>query len=184
MGFNDNDFLILLVGMFNDFKNHTFLVDIFNEYKKLNNKANLILVGDGYLQESIQKKVDELKLNDFVYFLGKRLDVNEILSMCDIYVMPSLSEGLSIALLEAQVNGLKCYTSDGVDRKSDVTGNVEFLPLKNSSKDWASIIYNNNNDRDMDVIKKIPKNFDYKESCKRVYDFYYMNIIKKGFKNG
>ena len=145
MGFKDEDFLMLLVGMFNDFKNHKFLVQVFNEYLKLNKNAKLVLVGEGYLQDDIKKQVKELKQDDNVLFLGKRLDVNDILSMCDVYVMPSISEGISIALIEAQVNGLKCYTSDAVDRNSNITGNVEFISLKEDVEYWARKINLGNN---------------------------------------
>lgn len=172
MGFKDEDFLMLLVGMFNDFKNHKFLVQVFNEYSKLNKNAKLILVGEGYLQDDIKEQVKELKQDDNVLFLGKRLDVNDILSMCDVYVMPSISEGISIALIEAQVNGLKCYTSDAVDKKSDIIGNVKFIELEKGAQYWADMINANVNDRDYSVLKKIPDNLSVENCCRRAYELY------------
>lgn len=174
--FNDSNFLLLLVGMFNDQKNHSFLIDILNEYLKLDKNARLILVGEGYLKEKIQAKVKSLKIEDFVYFLGKKDNVNEILSMCDVFVMPSLYEGLSIALVEAQVNGLKCYTSDEVDEKSNVTGNVEFLSLQKSAKEWAKYIFNSSNTRDNEVVNKVPDEFNAKKSYQRVFQYYIDNL--------
>ena len=107
-----------------------------------------------------------------VIFLGKKVDANKYYSAMDIYIMPSISEGLSIALCEAQVNGLKCYTSDGVDKQSNISGNVEFLSLSQSPKEWAEHILKSNNSRDENVLEKIPEEFDAKKSYKKIYKFY------------
>lgn len=178
-GFKDEEFLMLLVGMFNDFKNHKFLVQVFSEYFKLDKNAKLILVGEGYLQDDIKKQVKELKQEANVVFLGKRLDVDDILSMCDVYVMPSKSEGISIALIEAQINGLKCYTSDQVDEKSDITGNVSFLSLEDSPQIWAKKIYESNNCRDKGVLSKIPIQFDCRKANQVVFELYDSKFNKK-----
>ncbi len=171
----DSTFAIGLIAMFNNPKNHTFLIDIFYEYLKLNNDAKLVLVGEGSLQGEIINKVKNLKIDDKVLFLGKRTDVYKILSALDSYLMPSLYEGLSISLVEAQVNGLKCYTTDRVDKKSDITGNVEFLSLEKSPQEWARNIFNNN-DRDTSVVDKIPDEFNAGKSYKKVYKFYEENL--------
>lgn len=173
---DDDEILFGLVAMFNDFKNHDFLIDIFYEYLKLNKKSRLILVGEGYLKDYIINKVNTLNIQNKVIFLGKRLDVNDILSGLDIYIMPSKSEGISLSLIEAQVNGLKCYTSTGVDINSNVTGNVDFLSLTDGAKKWAEHIYNSDIIRDNEVLNKIPSEFDYKECYKRVFDYYINNL--------
>lgn len=172
----DKETVIGLVAMFNDQKNHSYLIDIFYEYLKLNKKTKLVLVGEGTLQDSIINKVKELNIKEKVIFLGKRTDVNELLSSFDLYLMPSKYEGLSIALVEAQVNGLKCYTSTGVDKTSNITGNVEFISLEENPKKWAEIIYNSNNNRDLNVIHKIPDEFNDKKSYEKVYEFYENNL--------
>ena len=168
----ENDTIIIgLVAMFNNPKNHTFLIDIFYEYLKLNSNAKLMLIGDGYLKQEIEEKVKNLNLTENVIFLGKRIDVNLLYSAMDVYVMPSLYEGLSISLCEAQINGLKCYTSDSVDKKSNITGNVEFLPLENNAKTWAKNIYNDN-ERDRFVLKKVPDEFIMKNAYDKIFEFY------------
>lgn len=91
--------------------------------------------------------------------------------------MPSISEGLNISIIEAQVNGLKCYASSGVDKNTNITGNVQFLPLDKESKFWANQIYEMNNNRDFDVKEKIPKEYDLKASIQEIIK-YYNNIIK------
>lgn len=168
-----NDEICLgLVASFSPVKNHKFLIDIIYELNKLNKKIKLILIGVGQLQESIQKKVEELSLTEKVIFLGKKIDANKYYSAMDVYIMPSISEGLSIALCEAQINGLKCYTSDGVDKQSNISGNVEFLSLSKQPKEWAEHILNSNNSRDENVLEKIPEEFDAKNSYLKIYKFY------------
>lgn len=161
-----------LIGMFNNPKNHTFLIDIFNEYKKMDNNSKLILIGDGYLRNEIKEKVHKLNLDDSVLFLGKRYDVERLYSAMDIYVMPSLYEGLSISLCEAQINGLKCYTSDDVDKDSNITGNVKFISLKETAETWAKEIFSLDNKRDSDALQKIPDNFNSEVSYKKLSEFY------------
>lgn len=175
MNIKDDTVVIGLVAMFSNPKNHTFLIDIFKEYFKLNNNSKLVLVGEGYLKKEIEEKVKSLNLIENVIFLGKRLDVNLLYSAMDIYVMPSLYEGLSISLCEAQINGLRCYTSDSVDKSSDITGNVEFISLKDDALTWAKKI-NENHFRDKYVLKKIPEEFISERSYKKIFDFY-KNLI-------
>ena len=165
-----------LVAAFNKVKNHTFLIEIFNHLLKLNNNCKLLLIGEGIEKNNIIKLIDNLNIKDKVILTGKRNDVNEILSAIDCYVMPSISEGLSISLVEAQVNGLKCYTSDGVDKNSNITGNVEFLSLKKTPKEWAEYIYKSNNKRDKDVLNKIPDEFNSEKSYQKVFEFYQNNL--------
>ena len=157
-------------------KNPLFLIDVFNEYKKENKNAKLISVGEGSFKEQMLVKIKEYKIENDVIFLGKRHDVHKIYSAFDIYLMPSLYEGLSISLIEAQVNGLKCYASDGVDKASNITGNVEFISLKKTAKEWAKIILKNKNKRDISVSEKIPEEFKAVKSYEKVFQFYKDNL--------
>ncbi len=110
-----------------------------------------------------------------LFFVGKRNDVNKIYSASDVYLMPSISEGLSVALCEAQANGLKCFVSDGVDKKTDISGNVEFISLKEDEKYWAKSIFNNSS-RDYNVLDKIKDEYSLKKSCETMY-LYYEKIL-------
>lgn len=180
LNIDDKTFVLGLIGMFETVKNHKFLLNIFSEYIKNNKNSKLLLVGEGRLKKDIEELSKTLNIEKNVLFIGKRLDVWKVYSAMDVYVMPSLYEGISIALIEAQANGLKCYTSDGVDVKSDLTGNVRFLSLNHKPSEWASFIYNCDNNRDEDVISKFPKEFLSKKTCEEVYKFYkdnYTNIF-------
>ncbi|WP_396146817.1 glycosyltransferase family 1 protein [Flavobacterium sp.] len=138
------------VGRFNKQKNHEFLIEIFAELVQLNLNRKLFLVGNGELMESIQKKVTDLKLENNVYFLGLRSDVNELLQGMDVFLFPSLFEGLPVSLVEAQASGVKCYISDGVPKEAIIVNdNVKVISLEESALVWAQTIHSQN-----DFIKK------------------------------
>lgn len=175
----ENDIVMGLVARMEIQKNPIFLVEIFNKILCLNPNYKLMIVGEGKLIRDVNKKIKEYNIENKVILLGKRSNVNEILSAFDVYVMPSLYEGLSISLIEAQVNGLKCYTSDSVDKKSNITGNVKFLSLDNGAEFWARKILQDNKERDFKVIDKIPDNFNAQKSYEEVYKFYISNCNTK-----
>jgi glycosyltransferase involved in cell wall biosynthesis len=123
-------------------KNHTFLIDVFNEVYKKFPQSRLLLIGDGDLIENIRSKVKKLGLEKYVIFTGNIKNVNEMYQVMDVLVLPSLYEGLPVVLIEAQASGLKCIVSDKVDERSALTDQVEFIPL-NDYKNWAEIITKN-----------------------------------------
>ncbi|WP_409290498.1 glycosyltransferase family 1 protein [Peribacillus sp. SCS-37] len=129
------------VGRFARPKNHSFLIDVFYHYSKINENSILVLAGDGPMRGSMQKKVHDLGLESKVRFLGIRDDVQKLLQAFDIFVFPSYSEGLPVTLIEAQGAGLSCVISDSITREVDlVDGLVTFLPLNNIDK-WIETIH-------------------------------------------
>ena len=122
----EDKYVIGHVGRFQYQKNHEFLVDVFNEYLKLDNNVVLMLIGQGEGEEAIRQKVADLGMTENVMFMGVRSDVNKLLQAMDIFVLPSHFEGLPLVLVEAQTAGLPCYASkDVITKESDVTGNIE-----------------------------------------------------------
>lgn len=140
LGINSNATVLMHTGRFVEVKNHNFLIDVFDEYKKINTNSQLILIGVGPLEDEIATKVKKLKLSNSVTFLGLRSDVNRICNAADIFVFPSLFEGLPIVLVEAQANGIKCLVSDTVDKNIKLTVSLEFYSLLNDAKAWAQRI--------------------------------------------
>lgn len=132
-----NKFVIGHVGRFSEPKNHDFLIDIFNGIHEKYHDSELVLIGQGSLQKKIEKKVKSLGLDDCVHFMGSCSNVNEWLNTFDVFLFPSLYEGLGIAAVEAQANGLKCVLSTGVPQVVDISGNIEFLSLRESVEKWA-----------------------------------------------
>lgn len=141
----ENAFIIGHVGRFETPKNHSFLIDIFCKSHKKNSNIHLVLVGDGSLKEEIINKVNSLELNNYVHFLGLRKDIPVIMkSLFDIFVFPSLWEGLPLTLIEAQLSGLQCIASNEITKNVDI-GLIDFLDITESDL-WANKILLNNRD--------------------------------------
>lgn len=119
------------VGRFNEQKNHEYLIDIFAEYHKKNEKSYLLLIGDGPLRCKIEEKIKVLGLENFVIFTGNRADVHELYSVMDVFVFPSFYEGMPNTVIEAQANGLKCFVADTITKSANITRNVQYIPLGN-----------------------------------------------------
>lgn len=139
LGLKD-DFVIGNVGRLSDVKNHDFLIDIFSEILKEKPLSKLIIVGEGDKRLELEEKIKRLNLEDKIFLLGVRDNIHELLCAFDAYVFPSKYEGLSLSLVEAQVSGLRCFTSSNVSEENDLTGNVFFSDLNESPKYWADKI--------------------------------------------
>lgn len=133
----DKDFVIGHVGLFSKIKNQEKVINVFNEFKKLNSHSKLVLCGDGKERKNIENQIKKLGLENDVLLLGMVNNVHEILQAVDVIVMPSLFEGLPFALLEAQAAGLKCIVSDTVSKEADVTGWNVYMPLDEIDVNWA-----------------------------------------------
>lgn len=140
LGIKNNTLVIGHIGRFVDQKNHRFLIDIFNEVHKKNNNSILLLAGQGPLMEEIKEKVNTLGLNDSVRFLGQRNDVNELYQAFDIFLLPSLYEGLPVVGIEAQAAGLLCVLSDDMTKETKVLDSTIFMSLNNTAEEWASVL--------------------------------------------
>ena len=140
LGIEENAFVVGHVGRFHPVKNHAFLLRVFAKIKKQRSNACLLLVGDGYLRHKIQKKAEKMGLSDCVIFTGVRQDVPQLMQAMDVFVLPSLAEGLPVTLVEAQAAGLPCVASTGVPKECNVTDLVQFLPLKAGVLAWAEQI--------------------------------------------
>ena len=121
-------------------------LEIFRELKIIRSDARLIVVGDGALSQQMHKKIREFEIEDSVKMLGSRSDVNELLQAADVFLLPSKFEGLGIVLIEAQAAGLPTFTSAGVvPDDAKISELLEFVPLIESPKEWASRIAKTSN---------------------------------------
>ena len=167
LGIPDNVYVIGHIGRFNDQKNHDFLIDIFSEVCKKRDDAFLLLIGSGELMNTVKAKIDRLNLTDKVLILSHRSDIPQLLKSMDVFVFPSKFEGLGIALIEAQVAGLRCIISDTVPKEAFKTELAVPVSLGESPERWAEIIlndsvigkaYGNLNEYDMNMeIKRLEK---------------------------
>ena len=137
---NDSTTVIGHVGRLDKVKNHEFLIDTFNEYRKMNKDSALLLIGDGKLMSELKDKVSKMNITKNVIFLGNQSKANEFYNVMDYFVFPSLYEGLPLTLIEAQTNGLNCLISDSIEKKVKITDSITFYSLNRSAKDWAKKI--------------------------------------------
>lgn len=138
----EDKFVVGHIGRMAPQKNQKFLLKIFAEVRKENDKAVLLMIGDGILRHEIEKEILDLALADSVILLGIRKDIPELLMAMDIFVLPSLFEGLGIAALEAQATGLKCILSDEIPKEVDC-GNCEFISLNTDISVWCTYVLKN-----------------------------------------
>lgn len=128
---NVNDgFVIGHIGRFDTQKNHSFLLKVFSEIVKLFPDAKLMLIGDGIFRENIEKQIKELCVEKSVILTGIQNDVHRFYNAFDLFVLPSLFEGLPTVAIEAEVNGCPTLLSDQVSLEAKITEQVDFLPLE------------------------------------------------------
>lgn len=147
--------VILHTGAFRPQKNHSFLIEIFNEYLSYNPNAVLMLVGDGNLKNDIEYRINELNIKDSVVLTGVRYDIPKLLSAADKFLFPSFYEGFPNALIEAEAAGLYCVCADTITRQVQVPEQCEYLSLKAPISEWV---------RELSVAPVL----DRKESAKKI----------------
>lgn len=139
LNIDDNDIVIGHVGRFDEQKNHEFLIKVFNEVCKSNKKYKLVLIGDGLLKSKIECKIEELELSDNIYLLGNIDNVSDYYNVFDLFVLPSLFEGLPVVGIEAQANGIPCIFSDTITREICMGSNVKMVDINDLNK-WVEEI--------------------------------------------
>ncbi|CAH2716772.1 Putative glycosyltransferase EpsF [Neobacillus rhizosphaerae] len=185
----ENKFVIGHIGRFITPKNHKLLIDIFKEIHDISPNAVLLLIGEGELKKSIVNKVNDMGLSNSVIFTGVRSDISELLQAMDVFLFPSLYEGLPVTLIEAQASGLKIFASNTITEEVFITDLVNYCSLKSTPNEWANRVLNGfdeniNRSRSFTEVKS--SNYDIEENAKWLENFY-LNIYvnsKKGVNNG
>lgn len=183
--YNDNAIVLGHVGVFNDQKNQLFLLDILSQLiQKHSREYKMLLIGQGSLLEQAKNKAKDLKIEDNVIFYGTTDKIHKMLSAMDIFVMPSLYEGLPLSLVEAQASGLPILASNTITQEVNLTGNVEFYELKNQASDWADRIerlcVQDRNASKQVVLQKISNaGYDIESEMQKLHSIY-EKISKKG----
>lgn len=153
----NNEYVVGHIGRFMEQKNHVFLVEVFARVLQVIPDAKLLLIGAGDLQEDIRKKTMELNIAKSIFFIGNITNPQDYYQAMDVFVLPSLFEGLPVVAIEAQAAGLKCIVSNNVDRRCKITPNVEFLPVQKEDYDlWKEhIVLSRKMKRDSNVINHV-----------------------------
>ena len=158
----ENCFVMGHIGRYEEQKNHRKLIEILKAVSEKRPNAILMSIGDGVLMDDVKTYSKELGVYDKVLFLGQRKDVSDLINAFDVFLLPSLYEGFGIVQIEAQANGLHCFSSQGViPAEADITGNVSFIPLEESSE------------RDLNAIQTVKnKGYDSHLSAQRLTEVY------------
>lgn len=122
-------------------KNQSFLLEIFAQLVKIHPNSRLLLVGDGEDRHRLEKQAAALGVDEKVIFCGRAENVPQLLWAMDVFAMPSLFEGLPLAVVEAQAAGLPVLCSRGLSPEMKLTQNLEFLPLEAGAMAWARSIW-------------------------------------------
>lgn len=169
------------IGRFSEQKNHKFIISIIDKLRKKGLKFKIILIGDGELKEEFFKEIDELGLNEYVLYLGLQDDIDKWLNVMDLFIFPSLYEGLPVVLVEAQATGLPCMISNNISNEVDLgLSLIDSLDIV-SADEWADKIIANKKTRINDIKKineKMKENgFSLKENTNKMIDIYTQNQV-------
>ncbi len=171
----ENKKVLLHVGRFHDQKNHSFLIEIFNTVHKLDNNFVLLMAGVGPLQEIIRSKVKELELENSCFFLDNRNDIYALLSAADVFVFPSLYEGLPLTLIEAQASGIQIICSNTITPETKLCERYISLSLMQNVNEWADSIidsFSKKFDRSKAYITIRQHGFDNEDVVRKMSEFY------------
>lgn len=137
---NDGEIIIGSVGRFRPEKNQIFILKLLKAILNEGVEAKVVFVGNGECEDQVKKSAKEENLENYTLFLGARSDVPELMQAMDVFLLPSLWEGLPLVGIEAQASGLPCIVSDTVTRELSITDLVEYLSLKDSISVWIQHI--------------------------------------------
>lgn len=169
----ENNFVIGHVGRFSGEKNHKYLIYVFKQVVEEEQNARLLLIGNGYLENEIRAYVRAENLQDKVIFLGARKDVAELYQAMDVFVLPSLHEGMPVSAIEAQCAGLPCIFADTITKEVLILPESKMLSLKNLPRVWADeILKYKGYKRNSGVQYLKIKGFDIKDIGKKIESLY------------
>ena len=179
LGIGQNQLVVGHIGRYTKEKNHEFILKIFSELKKMDSNARLLMIGDGPLHTQIMQAAGQLELSSDVIFTGVRSDVERLVQVMDVFVLPSLYEGLGIVVIEAQAAGLPCCVSDAVPLEAVLTDLVERRPLADGADTWARwILSRGHTQRQSETAKIMQAGYDISTTTAWLQNFY-ESIVKK-----
>ena len=181
LGIKDDDIVVGHIGRFVEAKNHKFLLEVVSEMINLNNKVKLILTGDGELRKDMECYAEELGIKENVYFLGIRKDIDKILNNLDIFIFPSIYEGLGLVMIEAQSAGIPCLVSEAIQKEADLDiGLVKQINLNDKRELWAKeafeLIENKNKNKKQILSAIKNKGYDLDNIINKLLEIYKLDL--------
>ncbi len=158
-------------------KNQLYSLKIIKKLLEEKVNAKLVLVGSGEDEKLLKKEAKKLGVDSNTLFLGIRSDVNKLLSGLDVFILPSLYEGLPVVLAEVQASGLNCLVSNTVTDEIKVTNNIKYLPLEEDCNNWVNyikkLLKKEKYDRLANYKKMKNGKYDIKSQSEKLYNLYY-----------
>ncbi|MFA9463367.1 MAG: glycosyltransferase family 1 protein [Velocimicrobium sp.] len=172
----EGKFVLGNVGRFCKQKNQKFLINILAEIIKTDKNVKLLLIGDGKQLKEVQQDAEKLKVSEYIVFTGEVNNVFDYIQGMDIFILPSLFEGLPVVCVEAQAIGLPCLISSTVTKEIAINQNIEFVSIFDSPKKWGnSILEMRKRSRQENI--EMPS-FDIKDKSRELTNIYYELIEK------
>lgn len=173
----NNQFVVGHIGNFSKAKNYPFILEVFKALLKKKKNAVLVLIGNNDNNSGVEQKVKDMDLEDYVIFTGLRSDIPELLQAMDVFLFPSLYEGLPVALIEAQASGLLSVVSNAITKEVAITDNVEFISLNQSADYWADQLLKLSSkfERKNEYRQIKDAGYDIKENVQKLQEFYLSN---------
>lgn len=174
LGIRQNQLVVGHIGRYTKEKNHEFILKVFSELKKMDSNARLLMIGDGPLHTQIMQAAEQSGLSSDVIFTGVRSDVERLVQAMDVFVLPSLYEGLPVTMVETQAASLPCIISDKIPTECILTeGLVDILPLSAAPAIWAEKILEKRDLPRTDRRAEIANHgFDITTEAIRLQEFY------------
>jgi glycosyltransferase involved in cell wall biosynthesis len=171
-----------VVGRMTAIKNPLFIIDVIYYLHNKGVNVALLWLGSGEMREKIELYIRSRELTDNCFLIGSRNDVYKWYSAMDVFLFPSISEGLGMSLIEAQVSGLPCFASNRVPKDTGITDKVSYLSLDLDADEWAERIIEKLPDIKQareNLLSKIQENdFDIKHMVKDL-NYYYRKYLHK-----
>ena len=179
----ENKFVIGHVGRFSPQKNHFFLLDVFSELCQKRDDCILMLIGGlgtagTDIEKDMRTKAEIMNLSDKILFMGTYEDISGFYQAMDVFMLPSLYEGLPVTVVEAQAAGLPCVLSDRVTSEVKITEETCFLSLRDSPDAWAKRLLSFRGGERRNTVDEVRKaGFDIYETAKQL-EAYYVSLAE------
>lgn len=170
LSWNENDIVLCSIGRLEKVKNHVFIINLL---QSLSSEYKYLIIGDGSERKAIESIVQKLGLEERVSLLGSRSDALYVLDkVCDIFLFPSLHEGLGLAAVEAQYYGIPSVISKNVPLEVVIANDVRVVGLDEPNVWLEKILELDKKGRDRGYIEKIKSKFSIQSNVERIIDIY------------
>ena len=167
------------IARYESLKNHTFIVDVMENIIKEDRSVILLFIGTGKLKDELIFRINKYGIQDNVIMIEPQYNISDYYQMMDLFVFPSISEGLGMVAIESQLNKLYCIASENVPKETKISDLIEYLPLEVDI--WRDRIkehlLKDSREKNIDSVVDGEK-FDIEKQSYKLFQFY-NKLVKK-----